>query len=108
MVPCVSQEVGFHLERNGRHVSKKMCKRHVSQYRAGGGFGSCEIPNGEMLHSKIVPHFAVVFKDQSHVLAFTRSMPLFSPLQGSEGLNCWGHHVFTFDPVSQESCRESR
>ena len=29
----------------------------------GGNFGKCEIRNGEMWHSKIVPHFAVVFKD---------------------------------------------
>ena len=43
-----------------------------------------------MWHSKkkIVPHFAVVFKDRSHVLPFTTSMNIFSPLQGSEGLNC--------------------
>ena len=65
-------------------------------------------PPGEMWHSKIVPRFAVVFKDRTHVVAFTRSLHSFSPLQGSEGLNCWGHHVFNSNPVSQVSCRESR
>ena len=70
-------------------------------YRRGGGWQ-------EMWHTKIVPHFAVVFKDRSHVLALTRSVHMFSPLQGSEGLNCWGHRVFTLNPVSQVSCGESR
>ena len=74
----------------------------------GGGFGRCEIQNSEMWHNKIVPHFAVVFKDRSHVLAFTKSMHMFSPLQGPDGLNCWGHHVSILNPVSQVSCRESR
>ena len=59
-----------------------------SKYRRGGNFGRCEIRDGEMWHSKIVAHFAVVFKDRSQVLAFPRSVHIFSPLQGSEGLNC--------------------
>ena len=74
----------------------------------GGGFGRCEMRNGEMWHGKIVAHFAVVFQDRSHVLALTRSVHIFSPLQGSEGLNCWGYHVFILNPVSPESSRESR
>ena len=76
--------------------------------RGGVGFGRCEIRNGEMWHIKIVPHFAVVFKDRSQVLAITRSMHIFSPLHGSEGLNCWGHDVSTLNPASQVRSGESR
>ena len=104
------------------HSTHDVAHPQPLQYRGRGSFGRCEVRNGEMWHSKIVPHFAVVFKDRSHVLAFTKSMHIFSALHGSEGLNCppslehplewdknyWGHHVFTVNPVSQVSRRESR
>ena len=59
-----------------------------------------------MWHSKIVPHFAVVFKDRSHVLAFTKSMHIFSVLQGSEGLNCPTslEHPLEWEKIIGTSC----
>ena len=63
--------------------------RSAETHTGGGKIWQVRNSVRRMWHSKLVPHFAVVFKDWSHVLAFTKSMRIFSPLQGSEGLHCW-------------------
>ena len=67
---------------------------------AGAEFGTAERGTTKLYH--ILPWYL-----RSEATFFSVPVHIFSPLQGSEGLNCWGHHVFTLNTVSQVSSRES-
>ena len=75
----------------GRSV--RSARAAPSSVPEGGSFGRCEIWNGKTWHNKIVPHFAMVFTDRSHLLRCRRG---WGSQARPRAFETWLQHVLTF------------